>query len=144
MSIQQGSPAKIKLRTTVIQNNQKEEFAFDLNGQVVQMGDTLYIRYKEKQEDGENVPVTVKITPDSTISIIRSGNVRMQMKFAYRKKMDTNYRTPYGIFLISTYTEDLHVSLKDRPFSGIVTIDYGLYMKDAKVGDYHMVLEFTT
>lgn len=144
MSIQQGSPAKIKLRTTVIQNNQKEEFAFDLNGQVVQMGDTLYIRYKEKQEDGETVPVTVKITPDSTISIIRSGKVRMQMKFAYRKKMDTNYRTPYGIFLISTYTEDLHVSLKDRPFSGIVTIDYGLYMKEAKVGDYHMVLEFTT
>ncbi|MGO3729136.1 MAG: DUF1934 domain-containing protein, partial [Enterococcus viikkiensis] len=35
-------------------------------------------------------------------------------------------------------------SLKDRPFSGISTIDYSLYMKEEKVGDYHMVLEFTT
>ncbi len=96
------------------------------------------------QPDGQEIPVTVKVTPDSQVQLIRSGDARMRMRFAYREKMETSYKTPYGMFMITTYAQNLHVSLKDRPFSGIITIDYSLYMKEEKVGDYHMVLEFTT
>ncbi|MBM7711340.1 MULTISPECIES: DUF1934 domain-containing protein [Enterococcus] len=144
MNIKEGIPAKIKVQTKVTQNNESEDFVFDLLGQVVKMGDTLYIRYKEIQPDGQEAPVTVKVTPDSQVQLIRSGEARMRMRFAYREKLETNYKTPYGMFIISTYAKNLHVSLKDRPFSGIITIDYTLYMKEEKVGDYQMVLEFTT
>ena len=144
MNIKEGIPAKIKVQTKVTQNNESEDFVFDLLGQVVKMGDTLYIRYKEFQPDGQEAPVTVKVTPDSQVQLIRSGEARMRMRFAYREKLETNYKTPYGMFIISTYAKNLHVSLKDRPFSGIITIDYTLYMKEEKVGDYQMVLEFTT
>jgi uncharacterized beta-barrel protein YwiB (DUF1934 family) len=48
------------------------------------------------------------------------------------------------MFVITTFATKLHISLKDRPFSGVITIDYALYMKEEKVGDYQMVLEFTT
>ncbi|MDT2822825.1 DUF1934 domain-containing protein [Enterococcus devriesei] len=144
MNIKEGIPANIKVQTKVMQNNETEDFVFDLPGQVVKMGDTLYIRYKEIQPDGQEIPVTVKVTPDSQVQLIRSGDARMRMRFAYREKMETSYKTPYGMFMITTYAQNLHVSLKDRPFSGIITIDYSLYMKEEKVGDYHMVLEFTT
>ncbi|MDT2603471.1 DUF1934 domain-containing protein [Enterococcus dongliensis] len=144
MNIKEGIPAKIKVQTKVTQNNETEDFVFDLPGQVVKMGDTLYIRYKEIQPDGQEAPVTVKVTPDSQVQLIRSGETRMRMRFAYREKMETNYKTPYGMFIISTYAKNLHISLKDRPFSGVITIDYDLYMKEEKVGDYQMVLEFTT
>ncbi|MDT2596029.1 DUF1934 domain-containing protein [Enterococcus dongliensis] len=144
MNIKESIPAKIKVQTKVTQNNETEDFVFDLPGQVVKMGDTLYIRYKEIQPDGQEAPVTVKVTPDSQVQLIRSGETRMRMRFAYREKMETNYKTPYGMFIISTYAKNLHISLKDRPFSGIITIDYDLYMKEEKVGDYQMVLEFTT
>ncbi|OJG84563.1 hypothetical protein RV13_GL001818 [Enterococcus raffinosus] len=144
VKINEGIPAKINVQTKVTQNNETEDFVFDLPGQVVKMGDTLYIRYKEIQPDGQEIPVTVKVTPDSQVQLIRSGEARMRMRFAYREKMDTTYKTPFGIFMISTYAKNLHVSLKDRPFSGIITIDYALYMKEEKVGDYHLVLEFTT
>ncbi|MDT2613320.1 DUF1934 domain-containing protein [Enterococcus dongliensis] len=144
MNIKEGIPAKIKVQTKVTQNNETEDFVFGLPGQVVKMGDTLYIRYKEIQPDGQEAPVTVKVTPDSQVQLIRSGETRMRMRFAYREKMETNYKTPYGMFIISTYAKNLHISLKDRPFSGIITIDYDLYMKEEKVGDYQMVLEFTT
>ena len=144
MNINEGIPAKIKVQTKVTQNNETEDFVFDLPGQVVKMGDTLYIRYKEIQQDGQEVPVTVKVMPDSQVQLIRSGETRMRMRFAYREKMETSYKTPFGIFMITTYANEMHVSLKDRPFSGIITIDYSLLMKDEKVGDYQMVLEFTT
>lgn len=144
MNIKEGIPANIKVQTKVMQNNETEDFVFDLPGQVVKMGDTLYIRYKEIQPDGQEIPVTVKVTPDSQVQLIRSGDARMRMRFAYREKMETSYKIPYGMFMITTYAQNLHVSLKDRPFSGIITIDYSLYMKKEKVGDYHMVLEFTT
>lgn len=139
-----GIPAKIKLQTKVVQNNEVEEFVFDLFGQVVQMGNTLYIRYKEEQPDGSEVPVTMKITPDSHVQLIRSGDMRLRMKFGYREEIETSYKTPYGMFVITTNTHKLHVSLKDRPFSGIITIDYSLSMHNEKVGDYNLVLEFTT
>lgn len=144
MNINEGIPAKIKVQTKVTQNNETEDFVFDLPGQVVKMGDTLYIRYKEIQTDGLEVPVTVKITPDSQIQLTRSGESRMRMRFAYRETMETNYKTPFGMFIISTYAKRMHISLKDRPFSGIISIDYSLHMKEEKVGDYQMVLEFTT
>lgn len=144
MDIKDGIPAKIKVQTKVTQNNVTEDFVFDLPGQVVKMGDTLYIRYKEIQEDGQEVPVTVKVTPDSQVQLIRSGESRMRMRFAYRERMETSYKTPYGMFMITTFAEKLHISLKDRPFSGIITIDYSLFMKEEKVGEYHLVLEFTT
>lgn len=144
MNINEGIPAKIKVQTKVTQNNETEDFVFDLPGQVVKMGDTLYIRYKEIQPDGQEVPVTVKVMPDSQVQLIRSGETRMRMRFAYREKMETSYKTPFGMFMITTYAKKLHVSLKDRPFSGIITIDYSLLMKEEKVGDYQMVLEFTT
>lgn len=144
MDIKDGIPAKIKVQTKVTQNNETEDFVFDLPGQVVKMGDTLYIRYKEIQQDGQEIPVTVKITPDSQVQLIRSGESRMRMRFAYREKMETSYKTPYGMFMITTFAEKLHISLKDRPFSGMITIDYSLFMKEEKVGDYHLLLEFTT
>lgn len=142
-NVSAGIPVKIKLQTQVTQKNETEDFVFDLDGQVVQMNGTLYIRYKEVQPDGQEFPVTMKITPDSQIQLIRSGEARMRMRFAYKKSVETSYKTPYGMFLVTTFTNDLHVSLKDRPFSGTVMIDYALVMGGEKVGDYKLRLEFT-
>ena len=54
-------------------SRETENFLFDLQGQAVKIGDTLYIRYKEIQPDGTDVPVTMKIMPDGLIQLIRSG-----------------------------------------------------------------------
>lgn len=143
MDLTQGTNVSIQLKTEVSQGGEKKEFFFDLDGQIVKIGDTLYIRYKEKQEDGEEVPVTVKVEPDGKIQIIRSGDLRMRLKFGYRERLETSYRTPYGLFQITTYTHNLRFSLKDQPVSGSIIIDYDLYSQSEKVGEYHLELEFT-
>jgi uncharacterized beta-barrel protein YwiB (DUF1934 family) len=143
VDLTKGIPVAIRLKTEVTQNNELQEFLFELSGQVVKMGDTLYIRYKEVQEDQSEVPVTMKLSPDGTIQLIRSGEMRLRLKFVYREKADTSYQTPYGVMFFSTYTNNLHFSLKDQPTSGKVSIDYDLFTAGDKFGEYKLSLEFT-
>ncbi|MGC6768003.1 YwiB family protein [Enterococcus sp. LJL128] len=143
MDLKQGTDISIQLKTEVTQEGEKKNFYFDLTGQMVKIGDTLYIRYKEEQEDGEQVPVTIKVEPDGKIQLIRAGDLRMRLKFGYREHLETAYRTPYGLFQITTYTHNLRFSLKDQPISGSIVIDYDLSSQNAKIGEYHLELEFT-
>ncbi|MDA9470251.1 DUF1934 domain-containing protein [Enterococcus sp. 5H] len=143
MDLSQGTPVSIQLKTVVDQAGEKKNFYFDLDGQIVKIGDTLYIRYKEEQEAGEAIPVTIKVEPDGKIQLIRAGEMRMRLKFDYQERLDTSYRTPYGLFQISTFTKNLRFSLKDQPVAGSILIDYDLYSQAEKIGEYHLELEFT-
>ncbi|EJZ8459792.1 DUF1934 domain-containing protein [Enterococcus faecalis] len=144
MDLSTGVPVSIQLKTIVQQGNEQKDFFFDLEGQLVKMGDTLYIRYKEELlEDTEPTPVTIKIEPDGHVQLIRAGELRMRLRFGYQEKLDTRYRTPYGLLQISTFTHNLRVSLKDQPMSGKILVDYDLYSQTERIGEYHLELEFT-
>lgn len=144
MDLSTGVPVSIQLKTIVQQGNEQKDFFFDLEGQLVKMGDTLYIRYKEELlEDTEPTPVTIKIEPDGHVQLIRAGELRMRLRFGYQEKLDTSYRTPYGLLQISTFTHNLRVSLKDQPMSGKIFVDYDLYSQTERIGEYHLELEFT-
>ena len=144
MDLSTGVPVSIQLKTIVQQGNEQKDFFFDLEGQLVKMGDTLYIRYKEELlEDTEPTPVTIKIEPDGHVQLIRAGELRMRLRFGYQEKLDTSYRNPYGLLQISTFTHNLRVSLKDQPMSGKILVDYDLYSQTERIGEYHLELEFT-
>ena len=92
--LSQGIPISIHLTTKVEQAGETQDFLFDLQGQAVKIGDTLYLRYKEIQPEGAEVPVTMKIMPDGVIQLIRSGEMRTRLKFAYKERLETSYQTP--------------------------------------------------
>ena len=143
MELKNGVPVSIKLATKVTQQRENQDFYFELTGQLVTIGDTLYIRYQEVQEDGQKIPVTIKIMPDGGVQLTRSGEMRMRLKFVYREMVNTSYNTPYGTMLFSTYTKNLRVSLKDCPTSGKLLVEYDLYMADEQIGNYQINLDFT-
>ena len=133
MDLSTGVPVSIQLKTIVQQGNEQKDFFFDLEGQ-----------YKEELlEDTEPTPVTIKIEPDGHVQLIRAGELRMRLRFGYQEKLDTSYRTPYGLLQISTFTHNLRVSLKDQPMSGKILVDYDLYSQTERIGEYHLELEFT-
>lgn len=142
-----GIPIAIQLQTEIFQNGQLDEHFFDVPGQFVQIGDSLYLRYQEpvKKEDGtqESINVTFKIEPDGSVQLIRADEHRMRLRFSYQEENFTNYRTPFGILQIRTVTNNLRVTLKDRPASGNVLIDYELYAGRERLGVYHLRLKFT-
>lgn len=145
MNYSQGTPISINLRTKVKQNGEEQDFYFDLKGQMVKIGDTLYIRYQEIQKENKNpVPVTIKLMPNGYVQLIRSDEMRMRLNFGFKERLETIYRTPYGILQIETFTKELLISLKDRPTAGNVRIDYDLFMGIEKVGEYYLTLDFTT
>ncbi|MFV0557916.1 MAG: DUF1934 domain-containing protein [Enterococcus sp.] len=143
MELKKGIAVTIKLATKVTQQNESQEFLFDLTGQLVKMGDTLYLRYKEVQEAGAEIPVTIKLLPDGTIHLTRAAEMRLKLKFAYKERVETTYKSPYGMMFFSTFTKNLHVSLKDQPTSGSVYLEYDLYTGEEKVGEYQISLEFS-
>ncbi|MGX7024708.1 DUF1934 domain-containing protein [Vagococcus hydrophili] len=144
MEERKSVPVMIQVKTEVFQENETREFFLEEEGQVVRVGESLYIRYNEVMEGVESpVPVTMKIMPDGSVQLIRAGEVRMKLKFDYQKSNETNYQTPFGVMWIKTFTNNLRVSLKDQPFSGSVQIDYDLFGGDEKIGVYHLELNFT-
>ncbi|MDR0921097.1 MAG: DUF1934 domain-containing protein [Lactobacillales bacterium] len=145
MELKNGIPVKIHLETKVRQDGETSAFVFNEPGQMVTVNGTIYLRYKEILEaEGQTLKtsVTMKIEPDGRLQIIRNGQVRMKLRFEYEKLVATSYRTPYGIFPITTYAKELHVSLKDTPLSGQVTLDYNLFAGEELLGEYELRLNF--
>lgn len=144
MEERKSVPVIIKVKTEVYQEGDFREFMIEEEGQIVRIGDVLYIRYNEFLEGVETkIPVTMKILADGSVQLIRAGEVRMKLKFDYQQFNETNYNTPFGMMWIKTFTNNIRVSLKDRPYSGQVTIDYDLYGGEEKIGVYHVELSFT-
>lgn len=144
MELNNGIPIALQLKTEVQQEGETKEFFYELPGQLVRIGDTLYLRYLENLEgQTEAVPVTIKLQPDGRVQIIRSGENRMRLKFGYQEQNSTSYRTPMGLLPIETFTDELRVSLKERPWSGMIQIHYRLFVRQVKLGNYRLKLNFT-
>ncbi|MGY3766368.1 DUF1934 domain-containing protein [Vagococcus vulneris] len=138
-------PIAIKIQTKVFQNDDFSEHIIETTGQMIRIKDVLYLRYNEEMDGIQSkVPVTIKIMSDGQVQLIRSGDVRMKLRFVYQEKQETIYNTPYGMMDIATFTNNMRVSLRDKPYSGDVTIDYDLFGGSEKMGVYHMELSFTT
>ncbi|MGX7198610.1 DUF1934 domain-containing protein [Enterococcus nangangensis] len=143
MDLKNSHNITVHLTTQVQQGAEQAEFTFDLAGQLVQMGDTLYIRYKEvPEEGGEEIPVTIKIEPEGNVQIMRGTTLKTRLKFFYRQTINNSYRTPYGLLEVQTYTKDLHFSLKDQPLAGSLKLDYDLLTPQQTMGSYQLQLNF--
>lgn len=143
MDLTKGMPAKIQVQTTITQNKQTDSFVFDEKGKVVQMGSSYYIRYEEKYNGQENIPVTFKIEADGVVTLIRRGELTTHLKFEQGKSYETLYRTPQGNMYVDTVTRELRISYRDNPFSGRVQVTYDLFVGKEKLGEYKLELHFT-
>ncbi len=94
-NLRAGVPVQIHLETMMKNAEDSNSFVFDLTGQLVQIGETIYIRYVELGEEGE-VPVTVKIMPNGDVRLTRAAGSRLQLLFSPGKRVTAHYKTPYG------------------------------------------------
>lgn len=143
MDLTKGMPAKIQVQSSITQNNETENFVFDEKGKVVQMGSSYYIRYEEKYDEHQSIPVTFKIEADGVVTLIRRGEMTTQLKFEQGKSYETLYRTPQGNVYVDTVTRELQISYTDKPFSGNIRVAYDLFIGKEKLGEYKLQLLFT-
>ncbi|AQP54348.1 hypothetical protein CBF34_01700 [Vagococcus penaei] len=144
MKERKSMPIMLHIQTKVYQNNEFTEHDIELSGQMIQIKDVIYLRYNESMEGVDTeIPVTIKLMPDGQVQLIRSGDVRMKLRFVYQQRQETLYHTPFGMLDIATFTTNMRVSLKDNPYSGAIQIDYELFGGEEKIGVYHLNLSFT-
>ncbi|WP_283679357.1 DUF1934 domain-containing protein [Lentilactobacillus sp. Marseille-Q4993] len=133
---------QIHLETTTIQDGKSQDYVLDVDGQLVEIGNTLYLRYKE-DNDGKKVPVTIKILPSGDLKITRTAENKSQLLFSQGKRVSAVYRTPYGAVDIETVTPSMEISLFDNPLRGDIKVDYLLYGGSELLGKYNISLQFT-
>ena len=146
MDLSHGIPVSIHLETYVTQEGETEEHVFNEPGTIVELNDTLYIRYREiNEKEHTDYPVTLKLRSDGDVQLSRGGsNDDMQLKlhFANEKRILTQYRTPYGMIPVETITPRLDVRITDDPLAGEIYIEYQLFANGENLGNYRMRLLF--
>jgi len=143
-----GVPVAIHVETQAKQDGDTANYALDVDGQLVQMGDAFYLRYQEVNQEAdqaanEPIPVTIKLAADGDVVLTRSAENRLRLHFSNGKRVQARYRTPMGILPVDTITPLLQVRLRERPFSGEVNINYDLYAGEQLIGNYKLRLQFT-
>ncbi len=141
-----GVPISIHLETFVTQDGDTEHHVFDEPGTLVQLNDTLYIRYREEdKEAGTNYPVTLKLRGNGEVQLSRGSandDIELKLHFANERRVLTQYRTPFGVIPVETVTPRLDVRMTTAPLAGEIYIEYQLFAQNQHVGDYRMRLLF--
>ncbi|GEP19647.1 DUF1934 domain-containing protein [Pediococcus argentinicus] len=142
--LQTGVPVEIHLETFIDQEGEQTHLVFDEPGQLFKMGESIYLRYQEVDEESQkSIPVTLKIEGNGNVQLTRDGDAKVKLRFADGKRIEARYRTPYGMFPVETVTPMLDVRLRDRPFAGMVNINYQLFAGEQLLGNYKIRLQFT-
>lgn len=141
--LSQGKTVQVKMKTQILQNGEIYNHLTEEMGRLVELNGHYYIRYEEAAKD-ENYSVTVKITKDGEVHLIRQGKPATRMNFSLNKATEFSYHTPAGMMAMQVDTSRLEFSLKNQPFAGEVFIDYQINTPHQKIGDYKLHLRFTT
>ncbi|UQS84041.1 DUF1934 domain-containing protein [Bombilactobacillus thymidiniphilus] len=138
---------QVHLKTQVVQDGEINNYHVDQAGEVVRLGDKLYIRYQEApaEQENENVKVIVKIDSDNQISIKRKvgNNLTTNMVFNQLAEQNFDYQTAFGALKLVSRTKKLNVLVAKAPFSGQIDLDYSLHSGDNLIGDYKLQLIFS-
>lgn len=130
---------RVKLTTTIRQDNQQESFSFSEDGNFVELNGKYYLRYIEHQ-NGQAIPVQFRL--DSQVHLHREGTMRIQLEFDQEKETVTRYRTEYGVICLEVVTKRLEKDLDPAVPMGHLNVDYVLKTGGQEVGNYQLQLQF--
>lgn len=147
MDLTQGVSVQIHLETYVTQEGETEKHVFDQPGTLIQIGDTLYLRYREvNEQEGTDYPVTLRLRANGDVQLSRGSSdtdVEMKLHFASERRVVTRYRTPYGVIPVETVTPRLDVRMTESPLAGEIYIEYQLSGNGTPLGNYRLRLIFS-
>ncbi|GAB6992609.1 YwiB family protein [Paenibacillus pini] len=116
-----------------------EEVLQEMPGEVMAMGQALYVKYKEPaNEQGQETRTTLKITTD-TVKMIRHGAVESEQSFQQERKHPGFYRAAYTSFNLSTHTHTLVMDMQGM--YGQIRWTYDLYVYDECVGHFDISVD---
>lgn len=131
------------METIVKQEGQEEIFLFEGQGQIVEMGEWLYLRYTEAETTNK---VTIKLSRVGMMTIIRrsGSDLLSRISLDSNKKGSAQIPTQAGMIEIQTNTQKMLQNYQEQPFSGQIQVVYTVGTKEQMLGNYELSLQFTT
>ena len=100
-------------------------------GSFYKRGGKNYVTFEEAFDEDHTVKSLVKFDNDS-FEITRKGPYSVRLSFENGKKYYTDYRTPYGEFLLGIDTRHIEVAEFDSELT--VTIEYDMEFNSESLG----------
>ncbi|AQS54061.1 hypothetical protein BW727_101696 [Jeotgalibaca dankookensis] len=143
MSIKKGTLVEYRMETIVKQEGQEEIFLFEGQGQIVEMGEWLYLRYTEAETTNK---VTIKLSRAGMMTIIRrsGSDLLSRISLDSNKKGSAQIPTQAGMIEIQTNAQKMLQNYQEQPFSGQIQVVYTIGTKEQMLGNYELSLQFTT
>lgn len=129
----QSIPVNIELLSIMDEERIEQRY----QGELIRRGDTNYLRYTEKDEEGEEIRTVVKLA-EREIKITRRGQVESEQLFVLHERKKGQYRTKMGRLWIETDTLTMDMKLEDG--LGEVAWSYSLYVADEPAGLFQITL----
>lgn len=132
----------IHLTNQIIQNGEMNQFQVKTQGQFVQLGPIIYLRY---QEDASALArVTIKLSSQQEVMIKRQpqGEASTKLIFDQRQPRRFAYQTPYGSFWLRSQTQQMQLFLAQDPLNGQLKLQYQLFNELKLIGSYKLRLLF--
>lgn len=139
--IKKVTPVQVKLKTTIEQDGQQDEYSFEEEGQFVQLGEKYYLRYKEHQ-DGQETPVQIRLS-DDLVNLRRSGLRETNFDFTLERPTKSRYQTEYGMIGMEVTTDKLEIEFDPEEANGKLEVQYRLTANKQLIGTYQLQLQFS-
>lgn len=137
-------PVNVHVETVHSQDGQEDEYVEDFHGELIQIGDNQYLRYREKMTDEGHAEVMFKFGNNKEVQLTRKlDHQKLRLVFHPGRRTVAHYQTPYGIIPLETEVQQLNLLFKDDPYAGEVVIGYQLWNEETLLGDYKIRLQFS-
>ncbi len=128
----------IEIKSTQQYSDDKESMQEKTRGVFYKKDEKFYLIYEEKDSGIEKSQTTLKISPDGSIAIIRTGSVKTNMVFKENESHNSVYLTPYGKFDISVTTNKLKADINENNLN--IELDYTMEIKGMACSQNHLSL----
>ena len=136
MTVTNGKPIKITIKTLQQQDGQLNKYQQEFSGRLAKVKENTYLRYEEDQ----NLIVTFKVD-EKGIWLTRNGSqMKLRLYFDEAKHYETNYQTPFGAINLTCQTQK--VLFEEENAKGQLAVDYQLFSGEELLGEYKIRLQF--
>lgn len=92
-----------------------------------------YIRYEERQEEDHSVIQNMIKIGNDGIEITKKGSVGAQMIFRENERINSCYETPYGVMMMTIYTDRIQCSMEPEKIE--INVLYSIEMNGELLSD---------
>lgn len=119
--------------------NSQEDLLTVLPAEYYERNGKHYVIYEETSEDSSQVTRSILKFRENELSVMRKGEVSVNLLFEKGKRNLASYYTPFGELMVGIYTGSMELTEKENELS--LQVEYDLEMNYQHLAECRMSIE---